>query len=80
MSKYIVCGTSGSLHFQDTASHERYKYKSELLLIETYAEIRDEYGIWCGNQNKFVATREEMKEWDSKFMEDLYDKYYPEGE
>ena len=79
MSKHCIFDSSGmSLNFQDTASYERYEYKSELLDVETYAEIRDEYGIWASNKNCFVKTREELNAWDCKYMEDLYAKYYPD--
>lgn len=68
-----------SLRFPDDDLYQEYLKAEELLNVRAYAAVRDRYGIWAGYQNKFVQSREEMNDWDSKYMEDLYDKYKKEG-
>ena len=71
-----ICGSDGiALHFPDDELHQEYKNREELLNIETYAKIRKKYGIWAGNQNKFVKSREDLNNLDGRYMEDLYDQY-----
>lgn len=73
----IVCGASGiSLNFPEDEMYEKYKREREILDVKTYKEIRDKYGIYASNQSMFVNNRSELNEWDGKYMEDLYDKYY----
>lgn len=64
------------LVFPDDDIYEEYKKELELLEVKTYKSIRNKYGVWAGNQNKFVKDRDDLNDWDSKCMEDLHDKYY----
>ena len=64
------------LVFQDQEQLKEYKDNLELLKVETYKKIRDRYGVFAGNQNKFVKNRCDLNRYDPMVMEDLYDKYY----
>jgi len=75
--KHCISGSNGiSLQFPDSELYKEYQKNLELLEIQTYKAIRDKYGIWAANQNTFVKSREDLKEFDSSYMETLYDKYY----
>ena len=67
----ISCSDGTSLHFPDKAMYERYKAEELQLTLKYYAEIRAKYGVWAGNQGKFVATRKELNDLDGTKMEDL---------
>jgi hypothetical protein len=76
MSKTQIFSSSGlCLVFEDSAARDRYDRKLELLHVQTYTEIRNEHGVWAGNQNKFVKSREDLNQHDGTYMENLYDKY-----
>ena len=73
---HVICGTSGSLHFPTTELKQEYEQAEEKLLVAMYKKIRDKYGIWASNQDKFVLTKDQFNNWDNPFMEQLYAKYY----
>jgi hypothetical protein len=73
--KITVCGSHGTLVFPTKDLHQEFEERFHNLYMETYAKIRGEYGVWAGNQNKFVPTREDLNEWDGTYMEDQYEKY-----
>ena len=71
----MITGSDGlHLEFKDEDLFREYEEALERLHVMTYGKIRDKYGIWAGNQGKFVRSRHQMNEWDSKHMEKLYDK------
>lgn len=75
MPKYIAGSSDGSLlQFEDRDMYEQYKADEQALLLKYYKKIRERYGIWASNQGKFVATLEELNDWDSKTMENLFAK------
>lgn len=65
-----------TLVFPDEETYEDYKHQLEALNVRTYKRIRDEYGVFAGNQDKFVRSRDDMNKHDPNYMEKLYDKYY----
>jgi hypothetical protein len=65
-----------TLVFPDDELAKEYADNLELLHIQTYKKIRDKYGVFAGNNNKFVESRENLSAHDPRFMENLYDRYY----
>ena len=66
-------GSDGfSLVFPSQKLADAYEEDLRILQIEHYEIVRNKYGIWASNQNKFVATKEELNSQDSTFMEDRY--------
>jgi hypothetical protein len=59
------------LHFPDRLLYAEYKEAEKQLYIITYKKIREKYGVWATNQNKFVSEPSKLKEWDSRYMESL---------
>lgn len=70
--KHSMFGSDGvSLNFHSTELYEEYEREELLLKLTYYVRIRNQCGIYCGNQNTYVAHVSEMKERDSKNMEQL---------
>lgn len=67
---YSVSSSDGySLQIPNKEIYEEYKRQEILFKLRIYKRIRDEYGIWASNQNKFVKNIEDLNEWDSRVME-----------
>jgi hypothetical protein len=63
-----------TLHLTRELSEE-YEKEELLLRLKYYKIVRDKYGIWAGNQDKFVASIADFNPWDDMQEENLYEKY-----
>lgn len=71
-----VFGSDGtSLRFYDDAEKAAYDRAISDVEMHFYGRERAKYGIWCGNQGKYVSHRSEMNDWDGFAMEDRYAEY-----
>jgi hypothetical protein len=71
-ARYSICNSNGlELHLNGQL-YEEFKAKERALFKEMYAKQRELFGIWAGNQAKFVKDASELGEFDSKFMEELH--------
>lgn len=73
----VSCSSGVRLVFitEDEDLRLKHEQDQEALNIRTYKAIRDRHGIWASNQNKFVKTRDDLNDMDSKHMECLYSQY-----
>lgn len=78
MSKTIINSSDGTtLIFHDKELLEEYEAAHKKLIAVTYKKIRDKYGIWASNQDKFVPSQALLNGHDSKFMEAQHFEFYP---
>lgn len=75
-NRNIFSSDGTSLRFSDAATHSAYEEECKALDNKYYAIERAKHGIWCGNQSKYVHSREEMNDCDSKTMEDRFDQAF----
>jgi len=73
--KTISCSDGIELHFPDVALSMAYEWDRLMLNLKHYILIRNKYGIWASNQNKFVETVQDLKPMDSRHMEMLVSRY-----
>lgn len=57
------------LKFPDVKHSIWYEKAMLKVSLETYVNVRNEYGIWATNQNKFVPNIEDLAPMDSLYME-----------
>ena len=68
----VISNSDGTeLHFLDKELYEEYKKEEKELLIKYYLKIRERYGVWAGNQGKFVDSADQLNDWDEDTMEKL---------
>jgi hypothetical protein len=48
------------------------------LNVEHYIKVRNKYGIWAGNQNRFVEHIDGLRPMDCRHMEILVSRYASE--
>lgn len=73
--KTIFNSDGMSLHFPDVALSIAYEWDQKMLYLKHYILIRNKYGIWANNQNKFVETVQDLRPMDSREMEILLSRY-----
>jgi len=68
MSKYYTVGSSeyGSLHFITKEEYEDYQADEKALFAKHKQLLRNNHGIWASNQNKYVASINELNDLDYK--------------
>ena len=71
MMRIIHSSDGISIHFTSNKMYSEYHKEHLELDKRYYRKIREENGIWASNQNKFVPNKEMLKEWDSRYMENL---------
>lgn len=55
-----------SLVFPDNDLYEQYCHERRALHDKYKNLVRDKYGIWASNQNKFVKNVKELNDFDSR--------------
>lgn len=74
--RYMISDSAGmTIQFPEREIYERFKKEQEQLQLKFYEEIREKYGIWASNQDKFVATPDDLNDMDCRYMENLREKY-----
>ena len=70
--KHVVSNSSGmNLHFPDTELFSQYQEVITKVNKRFYQAIRDKYGVWATNQDKFIPVGEPLGDLDSNYMEGL---------
>ena len=73
--KHVVSNSSGmNLHFPDTELFSQYQEVITKVNKRFYQAIRDKYGVWATNQDKFIPVGEPLADWDSTYMEKLLER------
>jgi len=67
----IISSSLGVLKL-DTEDKKLYEAEAKELFKKFYRRTRAKYGIWAGNQGKFVKSRTELNDWDGDFEEREY--------
>ena len=67
MSKYTVVSSEGnSLNFVTQEEYDEYQ-KDELELFKHHhSKLKNKYGIWASNQNRYVDSIQDLNDWDSR--------------
>lgn len=81
-AKHIIsCSDGMSLHFPTKEEYTAYKQKELLLKVQTYVELRDKYGIYDAQADKYVPVTETVLDWEGRppVMEQLYQAYKESG-
>ena len=68
---HVIDSRYGSLRMTEP---EFFAYEKDMRAIHKkyYLKERNSQGIWASNQGKYVLSRGELNQFDSKFMEDNY--------
>ena len=74
----ISCSSGQSLYFPEEKLYGQYEHDSMMLKLKYYGMIREKYGIWASNQDKFVDSVEDFNDLDLKCMEELYQSHKDE--
>ncbi len=76
---HSIFGSDGvSLRFNTEEEHTDYTNEIAAIQIKFYAQEVERYGIWAGNQSKYVQTEDQLNRWDDRTMYNRYkqSKYY----
>jgi hypothetical protein len=67
MSEHTIASSDGnSLHFKTTEEYLEYKEDELRLFFKHHLILKDKYGIWASNQNKYVDSVDDLNDFDSK--------------
>lgn len=67
MTKFTITSSDyGSLHFVTREEYEEYKADEQELFIKHTRKLRDRYGYYAGNQDKYVPSLDDFNNFDSK--------------
>lgn len=66
--RYFVSSSTPrrSLIFVTAEERDAYERDEAALIAKYRAAIREKYGIWASNQNKFVDDESDLNDWDSR--------------
>lgn len=65
--KYTIASSDGySLHFNTKEEYLSYKADELALFLKHHNILKDKYGIWASNQNRYVSTVNDLNILDSK--------------
>lgn len=67
MSKHIISSSDGhSLHFKTHEEYVAYKKDALELFWKHHNILKEKYGIWASNQNKYVESVDDLNDLDSR--------------
>lgn len=70
--KYSCFGGEYSNQFHTEQDYADYKADIHEAEMRAYHRNRVKYGVWAGNQNKYVSSPDQLNEWDGRTMENHY--------
>jgi hypothetical protein len=72
-TEIICCSSDGvTLVFGDAGMHAEYEAEMLAVKLKYYGKIRDKYGVWAGNQGKYIPDARKLNTLDSRYMENLF--------
>lgn len=75
----VIFSSDGiELHFPSLPLQMEYARAERLLQLKYYVKVRNEHGIWAGNQNKFVEHVDDLRPMDGRHMEMLLSRHADE--
>lgn len=67
-----VFGGGATLHFHTQEEYDAYSAAIDEVEMQAYHVERSKYGVWAGNQGKYVSSPALLKQLDSRHMEERY--------
>lgn len=78
---YTISSSDGTcLKFPDVKLKIEYEQEELMLKLKHYVKVRNKYGIYAGNQSKFVEHVDDLRPMDPRTMEALLAHYESELE
>jgi hypothetical protein len=68
----------GTLVFLDRRMLDQFEKETRDVFFRAYGRIREVYGIWAGNQDRFVQHESQLNEWDGDYTEAAYQRWLEE--
>ena len=70
---YTVSSSDGiSLRFNTLAEKQAYDAECRAIDVKHYRLMRERYGVWASNKERYLSLSERLGELDSSFMEHLH--------
>ena len=67
MCKYVISASNGnSLHFMTNEEFSDYEKDALALFNKHHNILKNKYGIWASNQDKYVDSVDKLNDWDNK--------------
>lgn len=68
----LTCSNGMFLRFETDEEFAEFEREETELRLKHYSALRAKYGIFASNQNRYVASEQELNGIDSRVMEDLF--------